>query len=374
MKIGIIGYGKMGKDIFSCLSEKLNDVEFVIIVRHNANDFADDIVKKLGKDIRRKKITQDQYDLKLKSFVFTDSFSLLSDCNMVIEAVSENLDLKRNIFSDVEKLVSHECILATNTSSLSIDKIFSDVLYKERCLGLHFFYPVKLSGFIEVNLLEYSGQTIKEHISIFAQSIGKSTVTFQKPYHFYLNQFILFCISKAFSLKEKYNLSVSNEIEILSEIFPIHGLLGMVDSIGLALLAQSESELPVKRISNDIEYAKSMMRKWLADGCSGEPLHWLDFMSEYESNLTFNDNFKAYKEQILLEITAAVLNEAVLAADDNQTNYSGIIFALSDVLGLAENMSYYYNLYGYDRISNTLRSTELYNCIATKSLYNKYLL
>ena len=51
MKIGIIGYGKMGKDILSCLSEKLNDVEFVIIVRHNANDFADEIEKRLGKDL-----------------------------------------------------------------------------------------------------------------------------------------------------------------------------------------------------------------------------------------------------------------------------------------------------------------------------------
>ena len=129
MKIGIIGYGKMGRDILSCLSEKLNDVEFVIIVRHNANDFANEIEKRLGKDLRRKKITQAQYDLKSKSFVFTDSFLQLCDCNMVIEAVSENLDLKRNIFKNVETLVSQECILATNTSSLSIDKIFSDVLY-----------------------------------------------------------------------------------------------------------------------------------------------------------------------------------------------------------------------------------------------------
>ena len=132
MKIGIVGYGKMGKDIFSLFFDKLPDAQFVVIDLFGAEENTAALLKTLGKSLKRKKLTEEQYEYKKNSFVFTDDTSALSGCDVVIEAVFENMDAKKELFAKAAAAVSDDCLLLTNTSSLDIPTVFADIPNPER--------------------------------------------------------------------------------------------------------------------------------------------------------------------------------------------------------------------------------------------------
>ena len=94
MKIGIVGYGKMGKDIFSLFFDKLPDAQFVVIDLFGAEENTAALLKTLGKSLKRKKLTEEQYEFKKDSFLFNDNPSALTGCDVVIEAVFENMNEK----------------------------------------------------------------------------------------------------------------------------------------------------------------------------------------------------------------------------------------------------------------------------------------
>src|SRR5690606_10290538 len=81
---------------------------------------------------------------------FADSLSALSACGLIIEAIVEKLDIKKSVFAEVENIVSHHCILATNTSSLSVTSIAAACKKPERVIGLHFFNPAPLMALVEI--------------------------------------------------------------------------------------------------------------------------------------------------------------------------------------------------------------------------------
>ena len=147
MKIGIAGFGKMGKDIFSLLFGKLPDAEFTVITRSGAEEKAGDVMRSLGKRLKRKMLTGEQYEFKKDSFLFTDDISELKDCDAVIESICEDMEAKKEFFARTAQTVSDDCLLLTNTSSLDISSVFEDIPHRERCFGMHFFYPVRLTGF-----------------------------------------------------------------------------------------------------------------------------------------------------------------------------------------------------------------------------------
>ena len=183
MKIGIIGYGKMGKDIFSLFFDKIPDAQFVVIVRSAAQEHTDSVMKTLGKSLKRKKISEELYAFKKDSFLFSEDISALSGCDIVTEAISEDMAAKKDIFAKAANVVSDSCLLLTNTSSLDIASVFEDIPRKERCFGLHFFYPVKLTGFVELNVLPETSESCTEKAEQLVRAAGKTPIVFSGTYH-----------------------------------------------------------------------------------------------------------------------------------------------------------------------------------------------
>ncbi|WP_044974064.1 3-hydroxyacyl-CoA dehydrogenase NAD-binding domain-containing protein [Ruminococcus sp. HUN007] len=124
-KIGILGYGKMGKEIFDLFHSKLPDSEFVVLLRHDISEETEKVEKNLSKSLRRKKITEEVFEKMSRNFLFTDDLSSFSDCTLIIETVAENLDIKKQLFAELDKKVNDQCVFATNTSSLTVSEIFS---------------------------------------------------------------------------------------------------------------------------------------------------------------------------------------------------------------------------------------------------------
>jgi len=208
MKIGILGYGKMGREIFHAFFDQTkHDLQIVVFCRHDTEAHAAKVQKELDKGLRRKKFSEEIYRKKQTAFSFTTELSQLSDCDMIIESIAEQMEVKQELFQKLDSIVSEHCILASNTSSLVLEELFCKISHTERCLGIHFFYPVKLTEFVELNVLESTSDSVIHTAVDMANLLGKRSVIFSGAYHMYLNQFLSVAVSHGIWLLEQSQIS-----------------------------------------------------------------------------------------------------------------------------------------------------------------------
>ena len=349
MKIGIVGYGKMGKDIFSLFFDKLSGAEFVVMDTRGTGENTAALIKSLDKQLKRKKITEEQYAAKKSSFLFTDKAEDLAGCDAVIEAVFEDLTVKKTLFGKLAEIVGRDCLLLTNTSSLSIADIFADIAGKERCFGMHFFYPVKLTGYTELNVLPENAPEAVEKARALVTEAGKKAIVFSGAYHIYLNQILSCMVAHAIYLRESTGVSVSELRKAFAGVFPVADPFEVLDSVGLGLMAGKPDSFLLELNKGLLAYSCEQMNKWLDEGCAKEPGSFLDFISERESD-SGRDASDAK-----LSITALILNELVNALEDNQNSDQAVLTdAVQDTVGIAETPAYYYKEYGAETIFSEL--------------------
>ena len=150
MTIGIIGSGAMGTGIAQVAAQAGHSV-FI----YDTNDAALALSKNklestFNRLVEKGKFTAELAKSILARIDFEDNLRSFSSCGLVIEAIVERLDAKRSVFNTLEEIVSESCILATNTSSLSIAAISAKLKYPERMLGIHFFNPAPLMPLVEI--------------------------------------------------------------------------------------------------------------------------------------------------------------------------------------------------------------------------------
>lgn len=184
MNVGIIGSGTMGSGIAqvaatSGCNVKLYDTNTAALDKAKAA-----LEKILNRLIEKGRIDQVEKDRIQGNIQYVDSLKTLSDSDLTIEAIIENLDIKQKVFSELETYVSDDCIIASNTSSLSIASIAASLQKPERCVGIHFFNPAPLMKLVEVipaiqtseAVLEKSVQTISDWKKVVA--VAKDTPGF----------------------------------------------------------------------------------------------------------------------------------------------------------------------------------------------------
>lgn len=150
MNIGIIGSGTMGSGIAQVAATSGCKVKL-----YDTNQSALDKAKAALEKILSRLIEKDRIDADEKSRIqnnisYVDNLEVLSDSDLTIEAIVENLEIKKKVFSELETYVSKDCIIASNTSSLSIASIAASLKKPERCIGIHFFNPAPLMQLVEV--------------------------------------------------------------------------------------------------------------------------------------------------------------------------------------------------------------------------------
>jgi len=148
--VGIIGSGTMGSGIAQVAAAAgykvvLNDVDDSILQKAKTN-----LEKTFAKLVEKNKYTKEKAEEILNHINYSPQKDSLKECGLIIEAVVENLEVKKNLFSELEKLISEKNILATNTSSLSVTAIASACVKSERVVGAHFFNPAPLMPLVEI--------------------------------------------------------------------------------------------------------------------------------------------------------------------------------------------------------------------------------
>ena len=150
LEVGIIGSGTMGSGIAQVAATtgcKVNLYDTNTEALEKSRVALDKVLTRL---IEKEKIDKSEKSRIENNITYVENLNELTNSNLVIEAIVENLEIKKKVFSELESIVSNDCIIASNTSSLSIASIASSLKKPERCIGIHFFNPAPLMQLVEV--------------------------------------------------------------------------------------------------------------------------------------------------------------------------------------------------------------------------------
>jgi len=182
--VGIIGGGTMGSGIAQVAATSGCKVKLYDTNQAALDKAKSSLEKILLRLIEKGRIDTDEKNRIQSNITYVNSLKDLADSNLTIEAIIENLDIKKKVFSELESYVADDCIIASNTSSLSIASIAASLEKPERCVGIHFFNPAPLMKLVEVipaiqtskDVLEKSIQTISDWKKVVA--VAKDTPGF----------------------------------------------------------------------------------------------------------------------------------------------------------------------------------------------------
>jgi len=179
MNVGIIGSGTMGSGIAQVAATsgckvKLYDTSQAALDKAKAS-----LEKILVRLIEKNRIDAEEKNRIQSNIIYVSSLKDLADSNLTIEAIVENIDIKKKVFSELESYVADHCIIASNTSSLSIASIAASLKNPKRCVGIHFFNPAPLMKLVEViPAIQTSYETLEKAIDTIAS--WKKTVAVAK--------------------------------------------------------------------------------------------------------------------------------------------------------------------------------------------------
>ncbi|MBT6808777.1 MAG: 3-hydroxybutyryl-CoA dehydrogenase [Flavobacteriales bacterium] len=150
MKVSVIGSGTMGVGIAQIAATNGNEVCLYDSFDGSIENAQNKLTKILNRLVEKDRITQQENETILGRINFTKNINEISGSDIVIEAIIENLEIKQKVFSEIESLVEDNCIIASNTSSLSIASIASACNKPDRVVGIHFFNPAPLMPLVEI--------------------------------------------------------------------------------------------------------------------------------------------------------------------------------------------------------------------------------
>jgi 3-hydroxybutyryl-CoA dehydrogenase len=233
-KVGVVGCGLMGSGITEVCARS----GYEVVVREVNSELLQRglgrIEKSLSKGVSRGKLSQEEADRAMARIQGTLALADFGDCDLVVEAAIENMDLKKEIFAELDEILSPHAVLASNTSSLCITEMASVTDRGDKVLGIHFFNPVPVMPLIEfVRTILTSDETM-EIAHDFGASLGKTMVTAKDTPGFIVNRLLIPYILDAVQLYEN-GLASKEDIDNAIRLGLNHpmGPLTLLDFVGL---------------------------------------------------------------------------------------------------------------------------------------------
>lgn len=196
-KVGVIGAGQMGNGITQVVAMHKVPVVMMDVSEAALDKGLQTVSKSLDRLIKKDKISEDDKQSTLSRIEKTTSMSDLKDCDLVIEAATENIDLKLKIFKELDSVCNKSAILCTNTSSISITKIAGVTSRPQQVAGMHFMNPVPIMKLVEgIRGLQTSDETFSR-VKSFAEFLSKTFVEGKDMPGFVVNRILMPMINEA---------------------------------------------------------------------------------------------------------------------------------------------------------------------------------
>ncbi|AMD01591.1 MULTISPECIES: 3-hydroxybutyryl-CoA dehydrogenase [Halomonas] len=232
-QIGVVGAGTMGQGIAQVLATSGFSVQLYDVADEQLTRAQAAIDKGLGKLVAKEKLSEADKGSALERLAVTTALDALRDCAVIIEAAPEQPALKEKLFRDLSRL-SHEAILASNTSSLSLTRLAAVCERPERVVGMHFFNPVPVLKLVEVIRAEQTSDATVAQIEALAEALGKTAVAIADSPGFAVNRLLVPMINEAAFLLQE-GAATAEDIDQSMKLGAAHpmGPLALGDLIGL---------------------------------------------------------------------------------------------------------------------------------------------
>ncbi|MBP1745005.1 MAG: hbd2 [Firmicutes bacterium] len=229
----MIGAGTMGAGIVQTFAE----AGFEVVMRDLKEEFINrgygSIEKNLSRAAAKGKITEERKAEILKNITTTTYLDMARDADIVIEAAVENMRIKKEIFAELDEICKQGCILATNTSSLSITEVAGATNRPDKVIGMHFFNPVPVMKLVEVIKGIATSEETKDKVVGMAKSLGKDPVEVEEAPGFVVNRILIPMINEAVGVLAD-GVATAEDIDTAMKLGANHplGPLALGDLVG----------------------------------------------------------------------------------------------------------------------------------------------
>jgi 3-hydroxybutyryl-CoA dehydrogenase len=232
--IGVVGAGTMGNGIAQAFAVAGHPVVMIDVSDAAVKRGVDTIAASLDRLVQKNRLTPDGRSAAMSRVATGTDPAALGEADLIVEAATENLEVKLKLFAQVSALASERAVLATNTSSISITRIAAASKRPDRVIGMHFFNPVAVMQLVElIRGLQTSDETYAE-AEAYVKAVGKTPVQVRNSPGFVVNRMLCPMINEAvFALAE--GLATAKEIDEAMRLGANHpiGPLALCDLIGL---------------------------------------------------------------------------------------------------------------------------------------------
>lgn len=257
LKIMVIGSGLMGSGIAQVCIVAGFKVLLMDISKDNVQKGKKNIEYRLNRKVEKQEMTKDEYNQAIALLTISDKYDEGKDADLIIEAVSENIELKKKLFKEIEWICKKDAILATNTSTISITEISSVVESCDRVIGVHFFSPVPVMELVEIICGINTSREAYETVLGFVDKLGKTAVKAPDTPGFLVNRLLVPMLNEAVILLEEGNEAMDIDTAMkLGTNMPM-GPLELCDLVGLDVALGAMEQ--IYRKTKDSKYRPSIL-------------------------------------------------------------------------------------------------------------------
>lgn len=268
MIIGVIGAGTMGNGIAEAAAA-VAQVVLVDLDKDRADTGLQAIKKRLNRQVEKQSMAPAARDEILNRIQTSEDLQDLEDADLVVEAASETLEVKKELFARLGGICAQQCILGTNTSALSVTAIATATSEPQRVVGIHFFNPVSRMKLVELVRTPFTSQECLDKSKAFVESLDKTAVLVEESPGFVVNRLLVPMINEAVFLLQEGAAS-AEDIDTAMRLGANHpmGPLALADLIGLDICLAIMETLQAE-LGEDKYRAAPLLRKMVRAGQLG---------------------------------------------------------------------------------------------------------
>ncbi|PXW10741.1 3-hydroxybutyryl-CoA dehydrogenase [Chryseobacterium sp. CBTAP 102] len=355
--VGIIGAGTMGIGIAQVAATNGCKVWVYDANAKQVETATVGLEKTLTKLVDKQKISAEKMTEILANISIATEFKDFKDCELIIEAIIENKDIKTKVFTELENYVSENCIISSNTSSISITSLGAELKKPERFIGIHFFNPAPLMPLVEVIPSLLTEKTLPEKIYNLMKEWGKTPVIAKDIPGFIVNRIARPYYGEGLRIVEE-NIATPEQVDEAMKTLGNFkmGPFELMDLIGVDVNFAVTTTV-YKDYFYDPKYKPSLLQQRMSEA----KLHgrktgkgFYDYSEGAEKPLAVKDD--ALYQQIFLRIISMLINEAVEAKRLGVANDEDIELAMQKGVNYPKGLLSWGKEIGYAKISETLQN------------------
>ena len=246
-KVGVVGLGTMGAGIAQVSITAGHETVGREVSQELAEQGRSKIEHYLGRAVEKGRMTVDERDAALGRLTLTTELSDLPDCDLVVEAVLEELPLKREVFGELDRVTRPDAILATNTSALSVAEIAEATEHPERVVGMHFFNPAPVLPLVEIVRAPKSSDEAVRAAYAWAEQAGKQPVNCNDTPGFIVNRILIPLLNDCVRVLDEANVTPEDldKAMVNGAGWPL-GPCALVDLVGIDVHVHASEALHEK--------------------------------------------------------------------------------------------------------------------------------